>query len=97
MSDEQPNRGAGSRSAWWRLVEAEVERRQAIENDLDDPWGDAPPATEALTEAQRERLAGLDDQPAVPRLAGTTADGDDDDQPPPSRYEADDDGDDGAD
>jgi hypothetical protein len=92
MSDEQPPKDDAERSPWWRLVEAEVERRQDLESDgdLDDPWADAGPATPALTAEQRDRLAGLDDQPGVARLAGmdrTDDAGDGEDQPGVARLD----------
>ena len=92
MSDEQPPNDEPDRSPWWRLVEAEVERRQDLESDdeLDDPWAEAGPATPALTDAERDRLAGLDDQPGVARLAGmgaSDADDDGDDQPVVARLD----------
>jgi hypothetical protein len=75
-----------NRRDWWQLVEEHLDAADADEQDaaaaVDDPWGDgsaAPP----LTDAQRALLAGIDDQPHVPRV--TEPDHAPDDQPPVPR------------
>lgn len=64
MTAEDTDRAAG----WLQAIEEEA-RRQAADHELPDPWADAVPATPELTDDQRDRLEGLDDQPAVARLA----------------------------
>ena len=54
---------------WWQGVEAEAEDP----GEVRDPWADQPLLAAALTTAQRAVLAGLDDQPAGPRLDGLLA------------------------
>jgi hypothetical protein len=56
---------------WWESVEQHVAERDVT---APDPWGDADLvqlADAALTAEQTAFLAGLDDQPAVPRLRET--------------------------
>ena len=50
---------------WWEAIEDHVAER---ERDAPDPWGDRPLDDAALTEAQEEFLAGLEDQPLPGRL-----------------------------
>jgi len=50
---------------WWETIEEHVAER---ERDAPDPWGDRPLGDAALTEAQEDFLAGLEDQPRPPRL-----------------------------
>jgi len=51
---------------WWKAIEEHVAER---EREAPDPWGDRPLDDAALTEAQADFLAGLEDQPNPPRLA----------------------------
>jgi hypothetical protein len=56
---------------WWELVEEHLVRGDHLVDDGDaethDPWSDAG-ASPTLTDAQRELLAGIDDQPGVARF-----------------------------
>jgi hypothetical protein len=74
-----------SERTWWELVEEHLVRGEHVVADervSDDPWRDdgAPPA---LTDAQRELLGGIDDQPGVARFGHHD---DEHDQPPVPRY-----------
>lgn len=72
-----------TRRDWWQLVEEHLESADADDHEagpsVDDPWGDDS-ASPTLTEEQRALLAGIDDQPKVPRV--TEPDHTRDDQPP---------------
>jgi hypothetical protein len=68
--------GGDQRRPWWDHVDTAVEDAA---RDLPDPWHDDDPLP-ALTHDQEAFLAGLEDQPAVPRLTGLEDDGDDRDE-----------------
>jgi hypothetical protein len=71
---------------WWELVEEHLARGDhAVEgaDDAHDPWSEGGVAP-ALTDAQRELLGGVEDQPGVPRV--THRDDQHDDQPPVPRF-----------
>lgn len=54
--------------SWWEALEDHLARRDGV--GADDPWGDVDLPTPPLTDAQRDYLAQLADQPPVPRLRG---------------------------
>jgi hypothetical protein len=55
---------------WWRaLLDGGAEPAgPATDTPVPDPWDDLDADVGGLTAPQRQRLAGLDDQPPVPRL-----------------------------
>ncbi|HEY8543455.1 MAG TPA: hypothetical protein VIL36_00345 [Acidimicrobiales bacterium] len=55
---------------WWHGVEAELPGDTGDLGGTPEPWADRAGAVAALTADQRALLAGLDDQPAPPRLDG---------------------------
>jgi hypothetical protein len=62
------------RSSWWDEVDADLAAAGAEDTRaLPDPWATAEPDAPALTADQQAFLAGLDDQPGVPRLQGLGA------------------------
>jgi hypothetical protein len=64
---------------WWDDVDDDLAAAGAEEpEELPDPWAEAAGdvARPALTADQEAFLAGLDDQPAVPRLSGFVDDED---------------------
>jgi len=63
---------------WWKAIEEHVAER---EREAPDPWGDRPLDDAALTGAQEDFLAGLDDQPRPPRLSQPEPFGSDDAPP----------------
>lgn len=73
---------------WWRAVEQELARDEHERSELPDPWGQLFPADAgagpSLTAAQEAFLAGLGDQPAVPRLGGLSGGPDHDGQAEPA-------------
>jgi hypothetical protein len=74
-----------SRRDWWQLVEQQLDAVATGDRDgsaVEDPWDDGS-AAPALTDAQRALLAGIDDQPHVPRA--TEPHHTPDDQPPVPR------------
>jgi hypothetical protein len=79
VSDNGPPTGTG-RDPWWDDVDAEITaladeavgepEREPDGRDLPDPWAAIAPDAGQLTAEQAAFLAGLGDQPGVPRLAG---------------------------
>jgi len=74
VSENDERRGRG-RDPWWDDVEDEIIAVQDTPDgesggDLPDPWASVAPAVGELTAEQAAFLAGLEDQPAVPRLSG---------------------------
>jgi hypothetical protein len=59
---------------WWEDLHDGVEAAEA--HDLPDPWADADEDGDdpGLTPDQQAFLAGLEDQPSIPRLTGIEAD-----------------------
>ncbi len=65
------------RSSWWDDVDADLKKAGAEDTEeLPDPWAAAAVELPALTADQEAFLAGLEDQPSVPRLTGLSAEPD---------------------